>query len=31
MRKTLAEYEIIVVKYGLVDEEYVMEPEKPKV
>ncbi|KAJ5679745.1 hypothetical protein N7462_007989 [Penicillium macrosclerotiorum] len=31
MRKTLAEYEIVATKYGLVDEEYTIEPEKPKV
>ncbi|KAJ5549741.1 hypothetical protein N7535_002318 [Penicillium sp. DV-2018c] len=31
MRKTLAEYEIMAVKYGLVGEEYVMEPEEPRV
>lgn len=30
MRKTLAEYEIMAAKYGLVDEEYTIEPEKPK-
>ncbi|KAJ5312132.1 hypothetical protein PENANT_c011G07635 [Penicillium antarcticum] len=30
MRKTLAEYEIMASKYGLVDEEYTIEPEKPK-
>ncbi|KAJ5129202.1 uncharacterized protein N7515_005241 [Penicillium bovifimosum] len=31
MRKTLAEYEIMAAKYGLVDEEYVMEPENSRV
>lgn len=31
MRKTLAEYEIVAAKYGLVDDEYKIEPEKPKV
>ncbi|KAJ5747078.1 uncharacterized protein N7511_008774 [Penicillium nucicola] len=30
MRKTLHEYEIMATKYGLVDEEYNIEPEKPK-
>lgn len=30
MRKTLAEYEIVAAKYGLVDEEYTIEFEKPK-
>ncbi|KAJ5168574.1 uncharacterized protein N7482_004168 [Penicillium canariense] len=30
MRKTLAEYEILAAKYGLVDDEYTIEPEKPK-
>jgi hypothetical protein len=30
MRKTLAEYEIVAAKYGLVDEEFKIEPEKPK-
>jgi hypothetical protein len=30
MRKTLAEYEIMAAKYGLVDDEYIIEPEKPK-
>lgn len=30
MRKTLAEYEIVAAKYGLVDDEYTIEPEKPK-
>ncbi|GFF53970.1 hypothetical protein IFM51744_08241 [Aspergillus udagawae] len=29
MRKTLAEYELVAVKYGLVDEELIIEPEKP--
>lgn len=30
MRKTLAEYEIVAAKYGLVDDEYKIEPEKTK-
>ncbi|KAJ5380591.1 uncharacterized protein N7496_003019 [Penicillium cataractarum] len=30
MRKTLAEYELVAAKYGLVDEEFTIEPEKPK-
>ncbi|OQD73726.1 hypothetical protein PENDEC_c014G04212 [Penicillium decumbens] len=30
MRKTLAEYELVAAKYGLVDEEYTIEPEKLK-
>lgn len=30
MRKTLAEYELVAAKYGLVDEEFAIEPEKPK-
>ncbi|KAJ6078561.1 hypothetical protein N7467_008314 [Penicillium canescens] len=30
MRKTLAEYEIMAAKYGLVDEEYTIESERPK-
>jgi hypothetical protein len=30
MRKTLAEYELVAGKYGLVDEEFAIEPEKPK-
>ncbi|RHZ54020.1 uncharacterized protein CDV56_105364 [Aspergillus thermomutatus] len=29
MRKTLAEYELVAAKYGLVDEELAIEPEKP--
>ncbi|KAF7175037.1 hypothetical protein CNMCM7691_005505 [Aspergillus felis] len=29
MRKTLAEYELVAAKYGLVDEELTIEPEKP--
>ncbi|KAJ5460516.1 uncharacterized protein N7458_002068 [Penicillium daleae] len=30
MRKTLAEYELVAAKYGLVDEEFTIEPEKSK-
>lgn len=30
MRKTLAEYELVAAKYGLVDEEFTIEPAKPK-
>ncbi|GIK06317.1 hypothetical protein Aspvir_001964 [Aspergillus viridinutans] len=29
MRKTLAEYELVAAKYGLVDEDLAIEPEKP--
>lgn len=29
MRKTLAEYELVAARYGLVDEELAIEPEKP--
>ncbi|KAJ6104503.1 hypothetical protein N7523_010823 [Penicillium sp. IBT 18751x] len=31
MRKTLAEYEIVAAKYGLVDDEYTIEPEQSQV
>ncbi|KAJ5951454.1 uncharacterized protein N7479_009867 [Penicillium vulpinum] len=30
MKKTLSEYEVVAIKYGLVDDEYIIEPEKPK-
>ncbi|KAJ5681825.1 uncharacterized protein N7477_001765 [Penicillium maclennaniae] len=31
MRKTLAEYEIVAAKYGLVDDEYTIEPDQSQV
>lgn len=29
MRKTLAEYELVAAKYGLIDDELAIEPDKP--